>query len=90
MAINEICPYIIIYDGSFLCVWELSKTGSECSTKLEVLQDSAFETNVVPIWSKFSNGVSADRLDFPNPLFRAFFLYPPLSDCVISTQKRRR
>jgi len=29
---------------AFLCLRERSKTGSECSPKLEVLQDSAFET----------------------------------------------
>jgi len=47
--------------------------------KKEVLQDSAFETNVV---SKSSNGVYTGRFDFPNPLFFAFFLHPPLSDCA--------
>ena len=30
-----------------ISLWEGSRTGSECSPKLEVLQDSAFETNVV-------------------------------------------
>jgi len=35
-------------------------------------------------WSKFSNSVSADRFDLSSPLFLAFFLYPPLSDRVIS------
>jgi len=55
-----------------VCENFVSKTGSGYSPKLEVLQDSALETN-----SKFSNGVPADRFDFPNPLFCAFFLYPP-------------
>jgi len=37
------------HNGAILCLWELSKTGSECSSKLEVLQDSAFETNVYEV-----------------------------------------
>jgi len=33
--------------GAFLCFWERSKTGSEFSVMLEVMQDSAFEINAV-------------------------------------------
>jgi len=36
-----------VVSGAILCLQEGSKTGSECSPKLVVLQDSAFEPNVV-------------------------------------------
>jgi len=39
--------FVKVFNGAFLCLLEGSKTGGECSSKLEVLQDSAFETNVV-------------------------------------------
>jgi len=32
--------------------------------------------------NKCCNGESADRFDFPIPLFLAFFLFPPLSHCA--------
>ena len=48
----------------------MSKTGSECSPKLEVLQDSAFETNV---GSKFSNDLPIDLI-FPIRCSVHFFL----------------
>ena len=69
---------------AFLCLWERSKSESECSPKLEVLQGTAFKRNVpVAHEVKFSNGVGTYLtidviLPICNPLHFSFFRLSPV------------
>jgi len=85
-------------NGAFLCLWERSKRGIECSPKLEVLQDSAFETNEGYEISFLTECLSIDlvflircSLHFSFIRLSPIVLYPLKSDAVwliVTVEKR--